>query len=178
MIIKSEVKPDANHFLRPIIYLDGVWDSSEEFDAPKQQTLVKDDFRYFYGINDCGFVNFGAECLIAYEGHGPGYVWSSRPGVINVLFDIKCLEVIILDARGYRFSGYITLEKVLELLEGSNYFVTEVTEYNSEGAVSEKSYHVTSKNDSENNSFNYFYGELDGRKHTARLYPEKSMRCF
>ena len=82
------------------VYLDcdkklSKWDKDEWITLKKQ---VTDDNKFELFLKeylDCNVYTYGAKQLHADRETGKGYVWSSRPGVINKAFGTKLVSVCI-----------------------------------------------------------------------------------
>lgn len=75
---------------------------------------TSDGLQLWYGENADGFVSYYSKG-VAQFGHNEGYQWSSRSGVFNALGK-KCMDIILLNAKGWRMSSAMTVDKVAELL--------------------------------------------------------------
>lgn len=85
----------------------------------KQPIFHEDGATYWYGEND-GFVSYGVTHDYPTMGHNPGYMWSSRAGVFNGMFDKHCMSVIICtedsNGRTHKYGGNIVVDKISNLL--------------------------------------------------------------
>ena len=77
-------------------------------------STTSDGLQLWYGENPDGFVSYYAKGVAMY-GHDENYQWSSRSGVFNALGK-KCMDITLLNAKGWRMSSAMTVDKVAELL--------------------------------------------------------------
>ena len=75
---------------------------------------TSDGQQLWYGENADGFVSYYSKG-VAHMGHDENYCWSSRSGVFNALGK-KCMDITLLNAKGWRMSSAMTVDKVAELL--------------------------------------------------------------
>lgn len=164
-IIGSTVEYDANNMLHLVIMVEGGYSSSHI----KTKILKKTENReLFYGEDEDGFVKYGSRNIKADKfGHKAGYVWSSRASIFNGCFDKNAMEVTIIDSENYRYAGNITVEKALELLNGSEYHIVQVTENYTDGKEIE--YYISSPKETKKEKLDFYLNEH--RYITKRLYP-------
>ena len=75
------------------------------------------DQHFHYGENEDGFVRFGVSHDTPSMGHEPGYMWSSRCGVFNTMFNKRCIEVDLCTGNYTRWGCYyMTVDKAMELM--------------------------------------------------------------
>ena len=77
-------------------------------------STTTEGFQLWYGENADGFVSYYSKG-IAQFGHDENYCWSSRSGVFNALGK-RCMDIVLLNAKGWRMSSAMTVDKVVELL--------------------------------------------------------------
>lgn len=88
-------------------------------------STIKDNHRLFVKkTNIDGIYTYGCEQLVDNWEHKKGYIWSSRPSVMNKVFDTKLIYVYYRakDRVSYRYCA-IDIEHLDELLEGTEYEV-------------------------------------------------------
>lgn len=178
MVEKTEVVKDHNGMWRlrlQVTNLSG--EDSHLIKFPQGEEKDADDYTFIYKENRDGFVSYGAiQKKDTYE-HEAGYVWSSRAGLINVIFGKRCLEISLTDSSNRLYSVNMTVEKVLSCLENMPYHVQEVLDVSKSGEVLEQHYHILADNN-DNKQFYLMYGENDYRKHVSVLYPKRRMGLF
>ena len=86
----------------------------------KQPIFHEDGATYWYGENEDGFVEFGVSHDYPCFGHEAGYMWSSRSGVFNGMFNKCCMSIILCVDVGngctHKYGAHIVVDKISGLL--------------------------------------------------------------
>ena len=107
-----------------VIYITG--DDDINYYEEICSTIIDDERLFVKKTNIDGIYTYGCEQLVDSWDHKKGYVWSSRPSVMNKVFDTKLIYAYYKakDSVSYCCCA-IDIEHLKELLEGTDYEVRE-----------------------------------------------------
>ncbi len=148
----------TNHLYEIEVHID------REYHGIPVETIHKENDEAFVYGEDGSFVSYGVV-------DKTGYRWSSRCSVFNGQFGKKCMEVTIIDTRGYRIGGNMKVDEVLKFLP-EGYYIAEITEADEKGNICEINYSITNAEHEKQRAWNFedvVYSSGATRKITNRI---------